>query len=1076
MPRRLRDVANGTAGLTPRPPLPGSTNGVSQAGEGENTTRGDIARRVLRTPCVAAPSGTEAAPERRVRGRGRSGLASTIVLLALTLFAAPLAAQPEGVTPSGLTFHASFEDGLDADFAAGGGAATPEGAPEIVEGHSGRGLAVGDLGGSAGVWYPAPGNFSLERGSISMWVQPVNWRGDERGNRLFLNARPDPAGLLCFYKYTNTTWGLTLLVDPDGTQRSKTYAYQQINDWEPGQWHHIAATWCRYEGVALYIDGEQVVYKAGSGLAEGPVQERMRFGGSWDSDGNRTVIDEIMIFDRMLAPYEIAAIAAEAPVEPPAITELDDIPGVMLTHAYLDRVVLARVYADAPGERIAQSARLSLTPVNGDRPVRSVSHELKRDGVNQFTLDLNGLDHGDYVARVSLIADDAVVAAEALDVRHEVDSTWTQARALGRADRVLKPFEALRLNGSEITVAERRYTLGEGGMLAGALAGAEQLLAGPVRLIATTADGEMQTRTSGLTMDALSDTTAIGTGTLIAGGLSATTEVTARYDGTLWTELGIVTDRDLRLTGLRVEVPLRPEVAKYLCWWAPRWIDARRWGYGALPEGEGTVWSREFMPSLWIGDEERGIGWYAESDEGWDLAEEGMLTIERRPEATVLSMNVIREPRALTGPLRIAFGLQATPVRALADDWRSYQWVPSADISRFFLGLRDRPWEGREIGDDRPRGKVCYLYTHHKHFTNTLPRDPEEFREMIARAKDYGLFTTPYTEARLMPEDRGDFILHDEEMPILPWVRTTSYGAHSAVGCCMRGPFSDWLVWYCTHMIDEYGTNGVYFDELQPLPCMNEAHGCGYVGADGERHPTYPMRDYLETMRRIRTVFEETGEPYRITYHISAGRTAPMPTFADDLLMAEERNPVVGRNPDYTENTTPEEWLASFAPEAWGIPPVVLPQFKMNAEWMRDPALAHTLMAAVVPHDLLVWPVFADTETIMGLRTRLMEFGIGEPDTRFIGYWEADAPVRCDDERVKCSAYVRPGKVLLCIGNWSDEAIAGLPVRLDLEALGLPVRIEARNAMTGESVAVEEGIAHPDLEPKRLTLVEINGG
>jgi len=132
-------------------------------------------------------------------------------------------------------------------------------------------------------------------------------------------------------------------------------------------------------------------------------------------------------------------------------------------------------------------------------------------------------------------------------------------------------------------------------------------------------------------------------------------------------------------------------------------------------------------------------------------------------------------------------------------------------------------------------------------------------------------------------------------------------------------------------------------------------------------------------------------------------------------------------------------------------------------------------MAAVVPHDLMIWPIFSHTETIVGYRSRLMEFGIGEPDTRFSGYWEADAPVRCDDERVRCSAYIRPEKAMLCLANWSDEAIEGLPVTVDLQAVRLPAEVEARNAMTGEGVEIEGGIISVDLEPKRLVLVEIGG-
>jgi hypothetical protein len=146
------------------------------------------------------------------------------------LLAAPLAAQPANV-PEGLTLYACFDDGLDADFAAGGAAGTAEGNPEFAEGRSGQGIVVGDLDGSTGVRYATDRNFSFERGTVSMWVKPVNWRGDERGNRLFFNTKPEGGGLFTLYKYTSTSWGLTFLTDPGEGKRGKTYIHSKIDDW-----------------------------------------------------------------------------------------------------------------------------------------------------------------------------------------------------------------------------------------------------------------------------------------------------------------------------------------------------------------------------------------------------------------------------------------------------------------------------------------------------------------------------------------------------------------------------------------------------------------------------------------------------------------------------------------------------------------------------------------------------------------------------------------------------------------------------------------------------------------------------
>lgn len=996
-------------------------------------------------------------------------------------------AQPADAPP-GLAFHASFDGALDADFARGDASGTTEGAPEFAEGRFGQGLVVGDLDGSAGVRYATEGNFSFERGTISLWVQPVNWRGDERGNRLFFNAWPEGGGLFSLYKYTSTAWGLTLFVDPDLGRRARTFAYSPIDDWVPGEWYHVACTWGRHEGISLYVNGEEVKTLNGSGLVETPPQETMRFGGDWHSEGGRTVIDEAMIFDRRLARHEIAALAGLEAQTPPA-DQPRDLPGVMLTHAYLSGQVVARVHADAVGEPPAQTARLMLTPAGDDRTVfRETGADLRPAGVNQLTLDLAGVAHGNYVARLELLADGRVIGVEEHALSHETDFTWEQAAQLGREDRVLRDFSPLRVEGNTVTCTMASYEPGPFGLPRRIIAAGEELLVdtryGVQLHVDTGPRGPIGPAAPAITES--SPTTVTLQAEHSGGGLTYASEVAIRYDGTVWTRLEVTPDGEREINALSIAIPLRPEVAKYFSYWAPGETGEERYGYGALPESDGTMpdgtaapegygvaWSRPFLPSLWIGDEERGLSWYAESDEGWDLADEGMLTITRGSAATALSMNVIREPRVLTEPLVIEFGLQATPVRELADDWRAYQWVPSSDISRFFLGLRDRPFEERGLGDERPRGRIAYLYTHHRHFTNTLARDPEEFREMIARAKGYGLFTVPYTEARFLPENHGDLLLLRDEMPMQPPVRACGYGLYTARGCCLGGPFSDWLVWYVRHMIDEYGTNGVYFDELQPLACSNAAHGCGYVDAEGARRPTYPMRAFLDTFRRVREVFEETGEDYWISYHISMGRNGPMPTYGDDLLMAEELYYAVRDNPDYTEITSGGQWLASFASAAWGIPSVMLPQFKMSGEWMRDPELAQRLMAAIVPHDLMVWPIFAHSDTIMALRDRLIEFGIGEADTRFHGYWEADAPVRCAEEQVKAGAYVRPGRAMLCLGNWSDETIS-CEVEVDLAALGLTSVTRARDAMTGESLEFDGEKVFVDLAAKRLTLVEMD--
>ena len=395
------------------------------------------------------------------------------------------------------------------------------------------------------------------------------------------------------------------------------------------------------------------------------------------------------------------------------------------------------------------------------------------------------------------------------------------------------------------------------------------------------------------------------------------------------------------------------------------------------------------------------------------------------------------------------------------------------DITKFFLHLRKTPYPRPYLAGLRPRGKVCYLYNYHPYFTNTLPKDPDEFREMVDRAKGHGLLCVPYTDTTFICENSGDLWEKSDAILPQPVARGASYGPVCPVSGCHTGPFGDRFVWYVSHLAEAYGSNGIYMDDTWPYGCANAAHGCGYVGPDGTRRVTYPLRARNETYRRIRAVLAATGKPFHITLHMSGGRCSPLPTFGDSLLLGEDRYHHVRANPDYTENMTAAQWRAGYSTPAWGIPVVMLPQFKMSGEWMKSEDLALKFMAAVVPHDLIVWTLFVNSEAVIEIRAALIAFGIRQPDTRFVPYWESGTGVSTSDRRVKLSAYVRPGKALLCASNWSADPIDALTVDLQPDALGLMLPLRARDALSQADVPMDGAQLTFPMPPKRLRLVEI---
>jgi hypothetical protein len=61
-------------------------------------------------------------------------------------------------------------------------------------------------------------------------------------------------------------------------------------------------------------------------------------------------------------------------------------------------------------------------------------------------------------------------------------------------------------------------------------------------------------------------------------------------------------------------------------------------------------------------------------------------------------------------------------------------------------------------------------------------------------------------------------------------------------------------------------------------------------------------------------------------------------------------------------------------------------------------------------------------------------FGI--EDAQMIGYWQADCPVKTGHPKVKATAYVRPGKTLIAIGNFDDKEHS-VRLSFDWDRLGI---------------------------------------
>jgi len=177
----------------------------------------------------------------------------------------------------------------------------------FVPGHRGQAVLLGDAGNVLRfLEYDAPGNFRIDEGTLSLWIQPQGWQGTDFGYRYFFMIMDEAT---CkFYLYRYQTENLLVLAG-NGIEGEWGSIGMSTREWRDGQWLHLAVTW-KDRRVVLYVDGRP------SGETVVPPEKYFRgmppsfFLGqcaNWAPTQKQasTAFDEFVIFARALSPGEI---------------------------------------------------------------------------------------------------------------------------------------------------------------------------------------------------------------------------------------------------------------------------------------------------------------------------------------------------------------------------------------------------------------------------------------------------------------------------------------------------------------------------------------------------------------------------------------------------------------------------------------------------------------------------------------------------------------------------------------------------------------------------------------------------
>ncbi|NOZ24251.1 MAG: hypothetical protein GXP25_24510, partial [Planctomycetes bacterium] len=518
-------------------------------------------------------------------------------------------------------------------------------------------------------------------------------------------------------------------------------------------------------------------------------------------------------------------------------------------------------------------------------------------------------------------------------------------------------------------------------------------------------------------------------------------EAMLEFDGLIDFDIIVTPKPECTINELRLDIPIKSEHATLFHYVG----DAiRRTCYaGETPKGSGLIWSSNsvkpfrfglqgnYIPFIWLGDEERGLSWFCDTTRHWAPGKKGRSELYREGEITRLAIHFIGTPTLFTGVRRYGFGMMATPVKPLPAGWRTmYSHVL-------------QPFAIKNITHG------CTFQGYGK------PTDDEAFRKVIAshRRISPGCCVMPAMGANdLWGGEESAYFINDWNARVVNGMATPLRNAFQA--------------WHFRRVVRDMGIDGAYSDDSYPIPNLNPLSSTAWRDDEGVIHEGYNIAAIRGFHRRMATILRKSTGKGLSMVHMSDAMVIPCFSWYDFMLDGEfafreaartSRLPFDKKKEkeyDYLDVWRMDVIRARAMGKQWGLIPVWLPTGSPEESWgygSEYPRVHRSLLAMTLLHDMILWWNHrVDHDEVAKVDFVKKEFGIGENDVEFHGYWEGKA--RSSSKDVWVSYWQRPGKVLLVAANLSKQD-AEVEVMCD----AMPTDASAIDGITREAIPIANG-------------------
>jgi hypothetical protein len=547
------------------------------------------------------------------------------------------------------------------------------------------------------------------------------------------------------------------------------------------------------------------------------------------------------------------------------------------------------------------------------------------------------------------------------------------------------------------------------------------------------------------------------------------------FDGMMWFE---VTLPPGQIDSLALEIPLRPEMAtlQQISHGTYAWEGPSAVYPGKTPKNWSTGWHQ----CMWLGNENAGLSWFAESQQYWSLSDrKRALEITQQDDRTILKINLVTRPHSYKSSPIFRFGIEATPMRPMLKDWRAMQFAYDA-----------------RYANAKPSGANTAISWWTSYFPNlNSPFEiPPDGKDMVDGWHKAGIKVIPYNSLWATIDRGPNLAAWKKEWEVIPYYDAGGDENTKLLSVGLKSSYADYALYGLHEMVKTCGWDGVYFDFGEgAVADTNELHGSGFVDERGVRRPTYDILAQREFLKRLLIMFQdEFGvEDPLIMLHCSDNKIPPLHAFCNIYFDGEQFNfPPVKVTDDYTKVISLDRYRAEFLGTQFGGASVLLPelsdfygkltkipvperagsQIKRDSDKAIDTALIFPFL-----HGTIIAPDWVDEDYVGPLLEARAKFGMA--DAKFVGYWEKNPALtlRNESDTLKASAYVKKDKLWLVVANvGTDPQVASVTAELvELGATSIHSQTPWKNVFgvgdilnSGENVEVS-------VQAKSLRILEL---